>query len=320
MRASRLLSILILLQTRGRMTADSLAAEFEVSVRTIYRDVDELSAAGVPIYAERGRSGGFALLDGYRTRLTGMTAAEAQALAFSGLPGAAAELGVGGALSAGRLKLLAALPKEQVEGAGKVAARFHFDPVGWYGRPEPADHLPAIAGAVWAGRTLAMTYESWRGVVRRTVEPVGLVLKAGLWYLVAQVEGGLRTYRVSNILELDVGEGVFDWPAGFDLAAFWQGWTADAERRLVQGTARLKVTATGLARLKTLGVQTEEAARGSAGPVGADGWREVVIPIEGLDHTAAQMLRLGAEAQVLEPADLRERVAETVLRMAALYG
>jgi predicted DNA-binding transcriptional regulator YafY len=320
MRASRLLSILILLQTRGRMTAEALAAEFEVSVRTIYRDVDELSASGVPVYAERGRAGGFALLDGYRTRLTGMTAHEAQALAFAGLPGAAAQLGVGGDLSAARLKLLAALPKDQVAGAGKVAARFHFDPVGWYGRPEQTDLLPALAGAVWSGQRLAVTYDSWRGVVERAIDPLGLILKAGAWYVAAKVGADIRTYRVSNIQALEPAGETFDWPAGFDLAAFWTAWLAEAEARIVRGVAVLKVSPTGLTRLANLGAQTVEMAEQTKGPPDADGWMRVEVPIEGLDHATGQMVRLGAEAIVLEPADLRERVAAVGRRMAELYA
>ncbi|MDB5431780.1 MAG: transcriptional regulator [Caulobacter sp.] len=319
MRASRLLTILILLQTRGRMTAEALAREFEVSVRTIYRDVDELSASGVPVYAERGRAGGFALLDGYRTKLTGMTANEAEALAFAGLPGAAAQLGVGGALTAAKLKLLAALPKDQVAGAGKVAARFHFDPVGWYGRPEQTDLLPAIAGAVWAEKTLQITYESWRGVVERRVNPLGLVLKSGVWYLVAAVAGGMRTYRVSNIQDLTPTDEAFAWPAGFDLGAFWAAWLAEAEARIVRGVAVLKVTATGLARLANLGAQSVEMAQRTRSAPDAAGWMRVEVPIEGLDHATGEMVRLGAEAVVLEPKDLRERVAQVSRAMAGLY-
>src|ERR1700754_4948635 len=131
MLASRLLSILMLLQTRGRMSATDLAREFEVSVRTIHRDIDQLSAAGVPVYAERGRSGGFALMDGYRTKLTGMTQPEAETLFLAGLPGPAAQLGLADLLGAARLKLLAALPANVQPNAERIAARFHLDPAGW---------------------------------------------------------------------------------------------------------------------------------------------------------------------------------------------
>src|SRR5216683_2126963 len=132
MRASRLLTILMLLQTSGRMSAQALAAEVEVSIRTVYRDIDELSAAGVPVYAERGRAGGFQLLEGWRTRLTGLTEPEARALFLAGLPGPAAELGLGDVMAAAQLKLLAALPADWQADARRVSARFHLDPVGWF--------------------------------------------------------------------------------------------------------------------------------------------------------------------------------------------
>src|SRR5262245_3071093 len=167
MRASRLLSIQLLLQSRGRMTARQLADAFETSVRTIYRDIDELSAAGVPVYADRGRDGGYQLLDGYRTRLTGMTAQESEALFLSGLPGPAAELGLGEALAAAQLKVLAALPHERRETAGRISARFHLDPTGWYQQPERTETLPALASAVWSEQRIRISYESWKAVVER---------------------------------------------------------------------------------------------------------------------------------------------------------
>src|SRR5882672_746159 len=178
MRASRLLSILMLLQAKGRLSAAALAAELEVSLRTIYRDIDELSAAGVPIYAERGRAGGFQLLDGWRTRLTGLTALEAQALFLAGLPGPAAELGLAEVMEAAQQKLLAALPAGWQGDARRVGARFHLDPVGWFRDSMPVDQLPAIAAAVWSERRLRIRYESWSGIVDREIAPLGLVLKS----------------------------------------------------------------------------------------------------------------------------------------------
>jgi len=199
MRASRLLSILILLQMRGRLSAEALAAEFEVSVRTIYRDVDQLSAAGVPIYAERGRAGGFQLHDGYRTKLTGFTPQEADALLLSGIGAAAQDLGLGPDLAAAQLKLLASLPPESGASAERVSARFHLDPNAWYTRADASEALKPLAAAVWAERRVRVRYESWKDVVERTLDPLGLVLKGGAWYLVANVKSRPRTYRVSNI-------------------------------------------------------------------------------------------------------------------------
>ena len=197
MLASRLLSILMLLQTRGRMSAGALAAEFEVSVRTIHRDIDQLSAAGVPIYADRGRSGGFRLIDGYTTKLTGLTQPEAETLFLAGLPGPVAQLGLADLLSAARLKLLAALPANSQAGAERIAARFHLDPTGWFRGEDRLFSLQPVAQAVWSGRYLKLRYGSF-GDARsypRKLGPLGLVLKGGVWYLVAQSGKAIRTYR-----------------------------------------------------------------------------------------------------------------------------
>jgi biotin operon repressor len=156
-----LLSILMLLQSRGRTSARALADALEVSLRTIYRDVDSLSAAGVPIYSGRGRHGGFQLREGWRTQLTGLTAGEARALFMTGLPGPAQALGLGEAAASAHLKLLATLPDEWRDDAERVGARFHLDPVDWFRASPPADHLRLVAEAVWNERRVRMTYESW---------------------------------------------------------------------------------------------------------------------------------------------------------------
>ena len=157
----------------------------------------------MPIWADRGRLGGFQLQPGWRTRVDGLTAPEAQAMFLGGLPGPAAELGLGEAMASAQLKLLAALPDGWREDARRVSARFHLDPIDWYRGPSATDHLPAIAQAVWGERRVALRYESWKGEVSRRVDPLGLVLKAGVWYLAAQVGNGVRTYRLSNILALE---------------------------------------------------------------------------------------------------------------------
>src|SRR5438105_12857441 len=253
MRASRLLSILLLLQARGRMTAEALAAEFEVSIRTIYRDVDQLSAADVPIYADRGPSGGFQLLDGYRTKLTGLSPAEAETLPLAGLPGPAAELGLADVLTAAQLKLSAALPERARATASRVAARFHLDPVGWFRSADDARLLPAIANAVWNERCLDVRYRRGDGAVARRLKPLGLVLKAGIWYLVAQVDDQPRTYRVSNILDLSMTDEGFRRPPDFDLTNFWKTSSRAFEISVYRADAVLRVTSRGLAKLELLG-------------------------------------------------------------------
>jgi predicted DNA-binding transcriptional regulator YafY len=323
MRASRLLSLLMLLQTRGRLSAQALAEALEVSVRTIHRDVDELSAAGVPIWADRGRLGGFQLQAGWRTKVDGLTAPEAQAMFLGGLPGPASELGLGEAMASAQLKLLAALPDGWREDARRVSARFHLDPVDWYRGPSATDHLPAIAQAVWSERRVAMRYESWKGEVSRRVEPLGLVLKAGIWYLAAQVGGdkrGVRTYRLSNILELEVTDEAFERPAQFDLAAWWVAATQRFERDLAVDTAQLRVSPAGMKALRDLGAAVAQAAQASASAPDEAGWRRVTIPIESVAHAAAQVLRLGAQAEVLKPAALRRALLERVEAVKALYA
>lgn len=317
MRANRLLSILLLLQSRGRLTAQALAEEFEVSVRTVYRDIDELSAAGVPVYADRGPGGGFALLDGYRTRLTGMTASEAETLLLAGLPGPAADLGLAEPLATARLKLLAAVPQAAGEGAARVGDRFHLDPVDWYRRAEPPPHLPAIARAVWGQRRLVIRYESWSATVRRTVDPLGLVLKAGAWYLMARIGDGIRTYKVAKVLDLDVLSDGFDYPAGFDLAAQWQESLQRFARELRRAEAVLRVSPEALPLIDRLGADAAEEVQ-RAEPDAA-GWRRATVPIEGVGHAARLLLGFTDLVEVLEPPELRQALADGAQRVAALY-
>jgi predicted DNA-binding transcriptional regulator YafY len=319
MRASRLLSILILLQLRVRLTAEQLAEEFEVSVRTIYRDVDALSAAGIPVYGDRGPGGGFALLDGYRTRLTGLAAGEAEALPMIGMPGAAASLGLGAAASRVRGKLLAALPPAGSAEAGRMAARFHVDPVDWYRADEPVRHLPAIARAVLDQMIVAMRYESWTGARDWRVEPLGLVLKAGAWYLVARGAGKIRSFRVSNIVEQKAEETGFERPADFDLPDYWTASIARFEAELRPGLAELRASPEGLRRLSRLGAYAADAVR-TARPPDADDWTRLTLPIEAPDQAALTLLGIGPEIEVIAPAELRERLralAEEIARRAS---
>lgn len=320
MRASRLLSILMLLQARGRLTAEALAAELEVSVRTIYRDVDELSASGVPVYADRGPNGGFALLDGYRTRLTGLTPDEARALRLAGLPGPAAALGLGEALAGAQLKLLAALPVEGSAAAQAAGARFHLDPAGWFQGVEEAARVPALADAIWRDRRISMRYRRWSGLVEREACPLGLVLKAGIWYLVASVDDALRTYRVSSIEALDVLNAGFERPIGFDLAAHWAEAARRYEASVYTGTARLRATKEGLRRLALISGAVAAAVEEVQAPAEHGASVEIDIPIESVEQAAGEVLRLHADVEAIGPPALVERVAEATRRLATRYG
>jgi predicted DNA-binding transcriptional regulator YafY len=321
MRASRLLTLMMLLQTRGRMSAEALAEELEVSVRTVYRDVDQLSAAGVPVYADIGRNGGFALLDGWRTRLTGLTAPEAKALFLSGLPGPAGELGLGDEVQAAELKLLAALPADWQDEARRMSSRFHLDPKGWFASGHKPDFLKLVADAVWTERRIAIRYDSWTKVSDSVVDPLGLVLKGGIWYLVARREDAFRTFRLSQILTLLVLEERFERLKDFDLPRYWEDSTSQFEKEVYIGTARVRATKTGLSRLKDIS-PTVRAAIDAISPLEFDstGWAVFDIPIEEERWASREMTRIGPEVEVLEPATLRARMAEIARQLAGLYG
>ena len=324
MRASRLISILLLLQTRNRLTAQELADELEVSVRTIYRDVEELSASGIPVYAERGSHGGFQLVEGYRTRLTGLTAEEAEALFLSGYPGPAAQLGLGTVLAAAQLKVLAALPPELRSRASRIRQRFHLDAPGWFQESESTVYLQAIAEAVWSDRRLHMHYR--RGtddglVVERVVDPLGLVLKGGIWYLVARADAHFRTYRVSRIVDLDPLEERFVRPEDFDLALYWERSVAAYEDSLPSFEAVVRVRTAGLWKLEqAVGTATARSAVAAAGPADESGRLTLRLALEDVWHAEPQILMLGIDAEVLEPADLRDQVAAAAAEMAARYA
>jgi predicted DNA-binding transcriptional regulator YafY len=321
MQASRLLSILMLLQTRGRLSARTLAAEFEVSERTIHRDIDQLSAAGVPVYAERGRAGGFQLMDGYRTTLTGLTQSEAETLFLAGLPGPAAQLGLSDHLQAARLKLMAALPASTAPSAERIASRFHLDPAGWFRTPDPLPALQPVAQAVWSGVMLDLTYRPAGEDARtRRIGPLGLVLKGGVWYLVAQAGKRTLTYRVASIEAAEASEAPFARPEGFDLAAHWARSSRDYELAYYRGQAQVRLSPRGMRLLAPLGPHVVAAAKETAGPPDADGWVTCSLPIESLDDGVRELLRLGAEAEVVGPPALRARVVATLSEIGARYG
>ncbi len=311
---------MMLLQTRGRLSAEVLAAELEVSVRTIYRDIDQLSASGVPVYADIGRNGGFALLDGWRTRLTGLTAPEAQALFLSGLPGPAAELGLGDEVAQAELKLLAALPADWQAEAKKMSSRFHLDPAGWFQPGHQSEHLKLVADAVWSERRLAIRYESWKRISDREVDPLGVVLKGGIWYVVARTEEKLRTFRLSSILALVVTTQTFERPAGFDLPAYWAASTRQFERDVYAGIARVRASEKGRSRLRSISAAVREAVEQARIAPDAEGWAVLSIPIEEVGWASREMIRIGAEIEVLDPPELRQRVAEEARKMAAFYA
>ncbi|WP_049820406.1 helix-turn-helix transcriptional regulator [Bradyrhizobium japonicum] len=320
MRASRMLSILTTLQARGQATAPELAESCEVSVRTIYRDIDALAASGVPVYADRGAEGGYRLLDGYRVRLNGLSQSEAGALFLTGLPGPAAALGLDAAMIAAQNKLMAALPAHLREDASRMQGRFHLDAPGWFGEADEPKHLRTIAGAVLRGTLIEIRYQSWRSEKQRRLAPLGLVLKGGNWYLAGQVDASVRTYRVARVLDCTALDENFERPTDFDLAAYWQAATLRLEAEMHPNVAVVRLSPFGVKLLDALSQPYVKARTQLAEAGDADGWRIARVPVGKTSwHAAAELLRLGPEAEVLEPADLRDKMTELTQAMAARY-
>ncbi|MER7518068.1 YafY family protein [Streptomyces sp. NPDC126499] len=319
MRAARLIKMVLLLQNRPSMTAAELAAELEVSERTVTRDALALSEAGVPVYADRGRAGGYRLVGGYRTRLTGLARGEAEALFLSGLPGALRDMGLEDAASAARLKVSAALLPSLRDAPRSAAQRFHLDAPGWYQEPETPELLAPLAEAVWDDRPVSARYRRGDGEVARELEPYGLVLKAGVWYVCARAGASWRTYRVDRFGAVEVREERFVRDPDFDLAAFWSERSAEFARSLLRAEVVLRLSEAGARRLPYV---TDRAAAEEAVAAGVreeDGRVRVTLRVENEEVAFGQLLGLGAEAEVLAPAALRERFTETARAMADRY-
>ncbi|MFD9550900.1 helix-turn-helix transcriptional regulator [Nocardia salmonicida] len=320
MRASRLVQLLLLLQAGGGATASELARELEVSVRTVYRDVEALSEAGVPVYSEPGRGGGVRLIDGYRTRLTGLTSDEADAVLLAGLPGAAADLGLGTVLATAQLKMLAALPPELRGRATRIAERVHIDMPGWFARPDETPTLATVADALWHDRRLTITYHRRDRTVERTLDPLGLVMKAGTWYLIAREHSDIRSYRAGRIATAEPTGESFTRPADFELAAHWQDSAEQFARSMLRVSAHCRISTAHLSLLRLMNdpVAVREALA-SASPPDADGWADITIPAESYEVLAHALLPLGQHVEVLDPPELRATMAATAAAMLARY-
>ena len=251
---------------------------------------------------------GFKLLDGYRTKLTGLDPDEAEAMLMIGLPQEAQAMGLGSAATRARNKLLAALPTAGSDEANRIAGRFHLDTADWYRAARPTPFLARVARAVLDRQRLAMTYESWNATRQWEVDPYGLVLKAGNWYLVARGSDRISTFNVADINQLELLPEHFDPTADFDLASWWAQSTRDFETRLRPGTARLRASAVGIQRLRLLGTFAGEAIA-KAGPPDEEGWREIELPLETIDSSAPMLLGIGPEIDIIEPRDLHQAVS-----------
>lgn len=319
MRADRLLSLLILLQTRGRMTARELAGELEVSQRTVYRDIDALSAAGVPVYAERGAGGGCALLEDYRTTLTGLTDAEIKALFMLNIPAPLIELGISDELKSGLLKLAAALPDYRYGEQLRVRQRFHLDSTWWFQADEPVPHLQALHRAVWEDRTVRLTYRQFFGAeVVTLAEPYSLVAKAGVWYVVCAQDGSLRVHRVSDLLEVELCEEGFQRSADFDLAAFWDEWCRTYENNRPRYPVTVRIAPELVPYLtRYFGERVRRIVAESMPD--EQGWLTLPLHFETFVEARTRLLGLGRAVEVLEPTALRLSIIDFASQIVAFY-
>ena len=318
MRGDRLLSILLLLQVHRRMTAGDLAHRLSVSRRTIYRDIDALSAAGVPVYSERGAGGGLALLEGYRTQTPGLSEAEVQALFLAPPAKLLADLGLVDAASGATLKLLAALPSTAQGNAQHVSRRIHIDTAGWRQRGDAPTLLPELQAAVLGDQQVRLSYLRGDGrAVERTVDPLGLVAKGSLWYLIAAAEGEPRTYRADRVSVVEpTGEAAQRSP-DFDLASYWSASQREFLERIPRFPVRMRIAPAVLPQVEAVGTfaTIEEQSAPDDG-----GWRTLLVAFQSEDMALAFAFRYVYECEVLDPRALRERIRKVAERAIPRYA
>lgn len=317
MRADRLLALLMLLQSRGRLTAARLARELEVSERTIYRDVDALSAAGVPVYGDCGPDGGFALLDSYRTELTGLTDGETRALLFLSIPGALVDLGMDADMAQALRKLAAALPGARRGEEARVRQRFYLDPRDWRAPHSSPSLLRVLQQAVWEDERVDIAFHLPSGpLVDQRIAPYGLVAKAGGWRVVTAVDDRVLAYAVSDLVEARLAGEKFSRPAWFDLQSAWEAWCAGFSARPCYAMT-LRLDAWLASRLSRYGIEGSPESEAVAEP---DGRVTLRASCESFEDALARVLALGGAVEVVEPEPLRRTVLDYAQQIAARYG
>jgi predicted DNA-binding transcriptional regulator YafY len=317
MKASRLLSMLLLLQSAERRSARELAVALEVSERTVYRDVDALSASGVPVYTERGVYGGIALAAGYRKALTQFGEDEIRALFISG-SNPLGDLGLGVDRERALEKLSGAMNDAQRKAAEKSHGRIHLDQRRWNQAAQPEAHLAALRRAVWDDRRVTLRYrDRASNTTERTVDPLGLVAKAGVWYLVARTDGAYRTFRAERILGVTALGESFARPADFDLDEYWRAWTSSVESSAQRFEVLLAIASSDVERVSQywdVQLVSRPPARG--------GEDEVVVRIVFPSQDAAlhQLVAWGAVARILEPVAIRDELVARARAIVAHHG
>jgi predicted DNA-binding transcriptional regulator YafY len=319
MRADRLLSIIILLQTRGRLTAQELAEEMEVSERTIYRDMDALSTAGVPVYCERGPGGGCALLESYRTNMTGLTRNEVRALFMLSIPSPLQQLGVDQDLKAALLKLSAALPDTFLSEGKRAQERIHLDSSAWFQPDQLTPHLGTIQSALWSDHYLDLTYRlAFDAQVNHLVAPYGLVAKANHWYLVFSRQDAIFVLPISDVQEAKLSERTFILPNEFNLVEFWAAWSSHYENNRPQYPVQVRISPQLLEMLQFYNdplllsdqIEPEKDDRG---------WYLLTFQFDTFENARKSLLNFGGAVEILAPHALRESVLDFAQETISVY-
>jgi predicted DNA-binding transcriptional regulator YafY len=322
MRADRLISLMLLLHARGRMTAQTLAHQLEVSERTIYRDVDALGAAGIPIYVQPGVNGGIFLDEHYRISLTGLSRAEVQSLFVSSKGSPLADLGLDSAVEATLLKLFAALPSAHQAEVDRLRSRFYIDPANWFQIVEPSALFPLLQQAVWEDRAVSIRYQVVEGEwFEGVVNPYALVAKANIWYLVAEkMPGEFRNYRIGRIKTAELADTHFTRRVDFDLPAYWEESCRQFQRRSVEQFPPYHATLRVHPKAFWYFPGYLEGNYQQLGEPDPDGWVSLRVKFESLGDARMRVLGLGTGVDVVEPAELREAVLEIARAIITAYG
>jgi predicted DNA-binding transcriptional regulator YafY len=320
MRADRLLSLLMLLQTRGQMSAQELSEELEVSERTIYRDIVALSASGVPVYASRGPGGGVRLIEEYRTTLTGLTPEEARALFMMSIPAPLMQLGMGEKFKGALLKLSASLPDTRRADEARTRQRIHLDSSWWFQSEQEIPCLQTIQKALWQDRRLCIRvrWEFFNTEFEQEADPYGLVAKANVWYLVYGRGGSPHVTRVSQIVEADLLPEGFIRPPEFDLEAFWEAWCREYESQ-PPFCAQVRVAPEALPLLAEYVGDRARAGLMQRRPPDIDGWVTLDLPFESFVAARTRLLGLGRAVEVLEPESLRRSLIDFAEQIVGFY-
>ncbi|MCH5584073.1 YafY family transcriptional regulator [Shimazuella sp. AN120528] len=318
MRGDRLISILLLLQSQGQMTARELAERLEVSERTIYRDMEALSGTGIPVFAERGKNGGWSLLEGYQTNLTGLKESEIQALLVSPSVQLLDDLGLTHSSHEARNKLIASLPFRYRESANEVWNRIHVDTSTWRQQREKIESFEVLKNAIWKENKLELHYQRADGKTSiLLVKPLGLVAKGNRWYFIASKDNDeIRTYRASRIQAAKPVKETFERPKDFDLAGYWRDAVKDFVENLPKYEVRVAVSPSILPRLTFTDRFVQMVEREDRNE---DGWISVKLSFNTEEEAKGYILGFANQMKVLEPRELHDKIVEMAEAVVAFY-